>query len=477
MSDGLHEQGWVAPQHPGPRRQHVIGLLAFALVLLTGWGMLATGWLDARLNDDDVRTVKLVVGADGAMLLDDGALDTSFRSRGSTTFLIARAKLGSRDHRRVDVKLEVPSGTDPDQVAVRIVRPHGTARDAELLVAVPVAALPRPPKVAGSVGTLRSVTDPFDERIRSVRDDRHRLLQLRRAWLGIALAGLAAFVVAPLLGWRRARRRFLTMRLPGAGRDTDVAPPSSIDPIGAAVLVAGARPVDHAAAFAGHVLDLVERRQLPMRRSVTTPPGLGTLIGMHHADEVDDVAVDVLQTAVVDDGFTVVLSDSTRQIDRVSDDAAAHWAAHVDARSGFERVMDAPPDRPLRIATAAAGVLALAATITWVLLDLDGARALTLLVAVCMLALAATLGAWRNDARRWRIVARARRTERAQWLAWRDAAVRSDGPMGDRRNLPVLVAIGAPLTQMSSSASPTAVDLDAVTPRTIAALRVLLHGD
>jgi hypothetical protein len=121
--------------------------------------------------------------------------------------------------------------------------------------------------------------------------------------------------------------------------------------------------------------------------------------------------------------------------------------------------------------------LAILSTIAWIVLDLDGQRAVALLVATGSVTLAATLGAWLRDQRRWHVVARSRRTERAQWLAWRDGAAASDGPISDRRNLPVLVAIGASTAAMSASASPTAVDLDAVTPRTIEALRGLLHGD
>src|SRR5690606_22363814 len=116
--------------------------------------------------------------------------------------------------------------------------------------------------------------DPFDARVSAERADRSLLLAQRRHWWWVAPIVLLAGVVAPLALWRLTRRRWFSMRVPGPGTELDTAPPSSLDPIGAAVLVAGARPVDAGAALAGHVLDLVERRQLPMRRSTTTPPGL-----------------------------------------------------------------------------------------------------------------------------------------------------------------------------------------------------------
>jgi hypothetical protein len=476
VSDALYEHGWIAPADPGPRRRQVVVLLLLGVVLFVGWGALGTGWLAPRIDDDEL-TIRITIGENGTIHRDGKLLETSFRFRGDTTFIVAQARLGSGDDSNVLTSTSVPAGTDADQVAVRLLKPHGTARDAELLVTVPVAALPDPPKVTGKVEPLRAITDPFDERIRTVRDDRHLLLQVRAVWPWIALAAMFLLVVVPLLAWHRARSRFFSMRLPGPGRELDIAPPSSVDPVGAAVLVAGARPVDQGAAFAGHVLDLVERRQLPMRRSVTTPPGLGTLLGLHHADELDDVAVDVLGSVVADDGFTVVLPDSLRQLETVPVAAELMWHRHVLARIGFERVMESAGERRLRFVSAVISALAILSTIAWIVLDLDGQRAVALLVATGSVTLAATLGAWLRDQRRWHVVARSRRTERAQWLAWRDGAAASDGPISDRRNLPVLVAIGASTAAMSASASPTAVDLDAVTPRTIEALRGLLHGD
>ena len=79
-------------------------------------------------------------------------------------------------------------------------------------------------------------------------------------------------------------------------------------------------------------------------------------------------------------------------------------------------------------------------------------RTALLLVAMAAGVCGAVLAAWGRDAVRWRVVARGRRLERAQWLAWRAAAARRDGPGSDQRNLPVLAAIDAPREALRSAA-------------------------
>jgi hypothetical protein len=471
VSDPLVEDGWVAPASPGPRRVHVAALIALGAVVLLAWGLGATGWLRAQLGGDSKRVVVVATSDQGDVIVDGRSIDVEQRARAGVTFVVAHARLQTGGQ-HVRPRVQVPSRVDPDSVAVRVLQPRNAGEPAQLLVTVPLDVLPDGPDRVAEPPALQARTDSFDERVRAERTDHELLRMQRRSWWWIAPLALAATTLLPLLLWRRSRRVFRSMRVPGPGTQLNVAPPSSLDPIGAAVIIAGARPVDEAAAFAGHVLDLVERRQLPMRRSTTTPPGLGTLVGMHHADELTDPVVPLLGSMLDEDSTTVALPDNAASVRRVTSAARDDWHAHVQARAVFERVVAAPPRlKVLSAATASAGGGALAATVAWTFAEGPGRRAALLLVAVSLLALAATLGAWLRDARTWRVVARSRRTERAQWLAWRASADTPDGPSSDERNLPVLVAIGAPMGSLRSSTSPSSVDMAAVTTRTIAALR------
>lgn len=469
MSDPLVEQGWIAPARRGPDQRTVLILLAAAGVLLGGWGLFATGWLDAARGVDDARPVDVEVTADGTITIDGDEVDAEERVRGTVAFVVASATVDAGGS-RVRARVEAPESVGPTSIAVRVLQPTAGRGDARLLVTVPAAELTeRPAPEPEDLEQLRDLTQPFDEAGRAEASDRRRLARLRGSWGWIALAGIAAFVGAPFLAWHRAARRFGSMRLPGPGRELGVAAPSSLDPVGAAVLVAGAAPPDLGSAFAGQVLDLVDRKQLPMRRSADGA-GPATLVGLEHAEEVDEVAVDLL--GAVATGTSVRLPDADR--DRVTAPTANvdAWRAHVASRASFERLVERAPLRvPRWVGAAAASIAAVALASTPFQVG-SGARATTLLVAACTALLAAVAEAWRRDAARWRAVARARRTERAQWLAWRERAVQEGGACSDPRNLPVLVAIGAPVDSMVSATPPaSAVGLAAVSGPTIAALR------
>lgn len=468
------EEGWVHPVDPGPHRRHVLALLAAGTLLVLAWALFGTGWLGERLAPK-ARDVVVAVSADGAVMVDGRAVDAELRERAGVAFLVAAARL--RGDRPVRVRTRTADGVGEEQVVVRQLLPSGTARGGRLLVLVPADALPElrsVPTDPDSLPSLRARTDPFDARMREVRDDRELRDRLRRSWWWIAPLVLLVALGGPLLGWRRMRRRTFDQRVPGPGRAPDLEPPSSLDPVGAAILVAGARPPDAAAAFAGHVLDLVERRQLPMRRSTTAPPGPGTLLGMHHADELDDLAVELLSEIVPLDETNVFLPDSTRSSPVLAPEARRRWKAHLDARAGFERLVERPPVARLRGAAVLLVAVAVVAALVAVTDDLQGRVALALLVAAAATIAGAAVATWSIDAARWRTVARGRRTERAQWIAWRDAQSVASGATVDERSLPVLVATGRDLPGVRAVTTPEAVNLAAVTTRTVAALRALV---
>lgn len=474
MNDQLVQEGWVAPARPGPARRTVVAVVVAGLLLVVvGWGLVGTGWLREAIEAEQPRRVPVTVDRDGEIVVDGRVVEAEQRRRvgSEVPFLVARATAPGDDGRRVAPDVDPPAGIDAASIAVRVLQPDAGRNRAELLVTVPIDSLPASAvEAAGDLPSLRAVTEPFDVQLREQRADRRRQLQLREGWWWIAPLALLVSVVVPLLLWWRARRRFFSMRVPGPGKQLDAAPPSSVDPIGAAVLVAGARRVDAPAAFAGHLLDLVERRRLPMRRSTTTPPGLGTLIGMHHAEEVDDVIVPLLGELVDDDGYTVVLPDTPARVRRLSPEAIDAWRDHLAARAAFERVVERPDVRIVAFAGAVAIAGAVASAVGWLLADGYGERSTLMLATTALLVASATLVACALDVRHWRVVARARRTERAQWLEWRARSDDPDGAASDQRNLPVLVAIDAPLRSLRGTTPATAVDLDAVTTTTLAAL-------
>ncbi len=463
MNQQLVEEGWLAPADPGPTRPRAGMLMALGIVIFLATSFTMRSFAATTMVD-------VAIGDDGGVTVDERAVDTELRERGGVRFLVARTSVD--EDQRLQVALDLPAGLVEEQVAVRTLDPSG-GDPGELVITVRADVLDRAPE-GDVVGPLREVTAPFDARVRKQREDRRLLAKLdaRSTWLLTAATG--AFLLLPLWLWNRATRRWFSMRRPGPGTQLGVEPPSSLDPIGAAVLFAGARPVDLASAFAGHVLDLVERRQLPMRRSADSPTG--TLIGMHHADDVDDVAVPILQTMLAPGDTSVLLPDNPARVRAMHPQARATWRSHVAGRARFEGAIERPPVRRLQLVAGIAAIAALAAAAAALSTHLEGRQALLWLVAACAAVLAITSGAWLLDARRWRSVTRSRRTERAQWLAWRERAADLDGPASDQRNLAVLVAVDAPLVHVRGGASTDAVDLDAATVPAIRGLRRAL-GD
>jgi hypothetical protein len=225
------------------------------------------------------------------------------------------------------------------------------------------------------------------------------------------------------------------------------------------------------------VLDLVERRQLRMRRNTNPDAGrVGAQLGLAHADEEavpDDAAVAALRCVVRDDEVTVDVPDDASSPNRLPADACARWHDHVAARARFERAVELYPAHRVTAAAAAATVFAVAGVIGFLVAPYPGGRLAGALVLALALPLAIVLGAWALDARRWRVVARDRRLERAQWVAWRRAVGTTDGPALDPRNIPLVVATGPIEGLVRERTTKDSVGLEAVTIRTVAALRAM----
>jgi hypothetical protein len=482
VSDELAQEGWIAPAQAGPGRRWTIGLLALSIVLLGAWSAYVTDAV-GRVFDHAVRQrVVVTVGERGTVAIDGMRVGMGLIDRNDVPFLVTRSTTVDVDRGPVAVDVEAEPGIDADRIVVRTIRPHRDGGELQVLVAVPVDVLPvaTAPAEGVSDGSIERATERFDDRAQAVREDRRRLDQLADAWWWIALLGFLVVAVAPLVAWRRAARRFVSMRRPGPGRPLEGdAPPSGLDPVGAAIMIAGTGPVDRAAAFAGHVLDLVERRQLPLRRSTSSEIGVGTLVGLHHADELVDPVAPMLLSLVAEgsDDANVLLADSAREHRRLPAASRAAWHDHVDARVRFERLVARSSSRWRGPLVVALGVLALASLVGMLLADLDGERAVAALVASLSLGAAASFGAWHRDSARWRVVARARRMERAQWLAWRtsiDARPAAGAPL-DLRLVPIAVATGTTAAGVRSYAPADAVELAAVTAKTIVALRALVE--
>ncbi|MEO6867311.1 MAG: hypothetical protein ABI200_04750, partial [Gaiellales bacterium] len=65
--------------------------------------------------------------------------------------------------------------------------------------------------------------------------------------------------------------------------------------------------------------------------------------------------------------------------------------------------------------------------------------------------------------------------ERAQWIAWVHTVGTEEGPVLDLRNLPLLVAAGRSRGVLRDFAGPDAVELSAVTTKTVASLAALVE--
>lgn len=469
----LVTEGWVAPADPGPTRRATIAVLASSVVLMLAW-LLAPGvGLSLLEGDRDVRTVRVRIDDRGRATIDGARAATEVRTSRGTRFLVVQVPL--RGERRVRARIDAPVGVEEELVAVRVLDPPGTARDGKLLVTMPasgIRSLDKAP-VAGSLGAL---TSDLDADIRAERRDRRLERRVRAGWWWITLLGVLTSAGVPLWTWRRERRRFLDMRVPGPGRKIDTVPPSSLDPVGAAVLMAGARPIDATAAFAGHVLDLVERRQVRMRRNTRPDEGrVGAQLGLAHAEEErpEDIAVAALRTVVREDEVTVELPDDTSAVRKLPDEACAAWHQHVAARARFERASVGYPAPSIAAAATASVAFAIAGVAGALLAPYPGGRIAGALVVALALPLAIVLGAWARDARRWRVVARARRNERAQWVAWRQAIGTVEGASIDPRNIPLAVATGPLDGLLPDHVMADAVGMDAITPRAVAALRAM----
>jgi hypothetical protein len=428
---------------------------------------------EVRVADDGAATIRLVESEVTARKAEH-ELDTQVRTSRGTRFLVVHGDVPGVHDGDVRIRVDVPVGVEEDLVATRFGAPRA-GDEARVLVTLPASSLPD--AASRSAGSLRELTVPMDERVRETQRSSRTIDRLQDGWWWIAPLGLLASVVAPLLLWRRERRRFFSMRVPGPGRKIDEVPPSSLDPVGAAVLLAGARPVDAGAAFAGHVLDLVERRQLRMRRNTNPDAGaIGAQLGLAHADEEavpDDAAVAALRRVVRDDDVTVDVPDEPARANVLPADACARWHDHVAARARFERAAIAYPAHRVAAAAAAAAVFAVAGVVGGIASPYTGGMLAGWLVVALALPLAIVLGAWARDARRWRVVARERRTERAQWVAWRRVVGTTDGPALDSRNIPLVVATGPVDGLVRERTTKDSVGLEAVTIRTVAALRAM----
>jgi hypothetical protein len=480
----LVEEGWVAPADPGPGRRWRAGAAILAIPMLTWLAMLLFSTslegektIEVRVADDGTARAVLVKTEKTAKKFDV-ELDGEVRTSRGTRFLVVRGEVPASGGDDVEVRVEPPIGVDEELVTARYAAPRAGERDGRVLVTLPAESMP---DVTGtSAGSLRDLTAPMDERVTATRDDERLRHRLERDWWWIALGGLLVTIVAPLLLWRRECGRFFSMRVPGPGKQLDAAPPSSLDPVGAAVLLAGAHPVDPGAAFAGHVLDLVERRQLRLRRNTNPEAGaIGAQLGLAHADEEavpDDVAVAALRAMVRDDDVTVDVPDDPRRARSLPADLCARWNDHVAARARFERAAVSYPAPRVAAAAAAAGAFAIAGVVGGLLAPYPGGQLAGWLVLALALPLAIVLGAWMRDARRWRIVARERRHERAQWVAWRRVIGTKDGPALDQRNVPLIAATGPVDGLVRANATKDSVGLDAVTIRTIDSLRTMCAG-
>ncbi|MCW2921513.1 MAG: hypothetical protein JWL76_1387 [Thermoleophilia bacterium] len=500
MSERLVEEGWLAPARPGPRRVQAAIVAVLAVLTLAGWFVSTMTWRADRGSGPKV--VRLEVNEVGRAARTDTRQDvpTEVRTSRDVDFLVVQATAsgdasasGARD-----VQVTLPAGVDGDRATLRVVGSSdkvtmhrdelsvpsatvelgGAEEDLQILLLLPASAVRLPADKRASVGPLSKVTRPLDRAARTDEAQLRTLSDLRdkAPWMVPLLFALS--VGAPLLLWRRARRAFFSMRRPGPGKDLDSAPPSSLDPVGAAVLVAGARPVDAAASFAGHVLDLVERRQLLMKRTMSVDPGAGALIGLGHAEEFgDDAAILALRAAALDDGMTVALTDSRAKLRRVPEPEQDAWHLHVAARQRFEGIVDRAQTRRLVIIAGALAIVAIGAFLAGLLTDALGTRALLWLAAAVALPAAAAIGLWARDAATWRIVTRARRLERAQWIAWRGVVGTPEGPALDQRNIPVIAATGDSAAGIRTFAGPDAVALDAVTVKTIERLKSMIADE
>lgn len=499
MSEPLVDEGWLAPTRPGPSRRVAVVLVLVALLGFGAWFLATMTWRSGSgAGDRQVTVLELNEFGRAAIGGTTRELPVEVRTSRGVDYVVVRHRIENRASGTQRVSVRLPAGVDPERATLRVVgslddvrirhnelgvpradvTAGGPTDDLRVALVVPAELVTLPADRQQSAGALRDVTRPLDLAARRETSQLETLERLRSNVPWLLLFVLGAGVAAPLLLWRAARRSFFSMRRPGAGKEFDSAPPSSLDPVGAAVLVAGARPVDAVAAFAGHVLDLVERRQLVMRRTMDVDPGAGALIGIGRVEEDShDPAVRALRSIALDDGITVAVPDSPGKRRRVPEHERDDWHLHVAARERFEGMVDRVDGRRQRIATIVLGAITIASIVGGIATDLPARRATLGLVAVLVAPAAISTALWMLDARRWRIVTRARRLERAQWLAWRSVVGTTGGPALDQRNIPVIAATGAAASGIRTFAGPDAVGMAAVTTKTIEGLKAMISDE
>ncbi|MCW2955463.1 MAG: hypothetical protein JWO69_332 [Thermoleophilia bacterium] len=515
----LASAGWLTPARPGPTRRVALLLLAACAAGFALWAAFGTGQLSAAVADEpQVREVTLRLGGDGRIRAGSAQSgEASVLERDGSRFTFTRLSVapGAGTTRfTVDVPAGVPASAptlrvraDGRRVTLRRTKdgdvPSATVEgldageEVAVVVTVP-ARLLADMRDREATGTLDAQTRPVDAEVAGNRADQERLTWLRdAAWL-IAALGVLLCVVVPLVLWRRARLRFFHIgAVPRAGKDVPAGPPGSMPAVDAAMLTCGTRRLDVADAFAGHVLELVDRELVRLMRTLDPREGNGVRFGLAAARDrimeegaereqgaeqqrvLDAPAVHLLAAMSGDSGETAVLADSsTRLATRLTDPrvepARREWAAAVERHARSLGYVEEPRYRRLFVAAVVAAavgaVSVVAALVAW---GSPGARATMLLAGVAALALAAVLEWWRRDARRWRRVAPLRMTERGRWLAWRAALGREGAPPADVRALPYAAATGKVDRVAPATAAPAAVGLAAATPATIEALRKL----
>ncbi|MCW2928419.1 MAG: hypothetical protein JWM86_2387 [Thermoleophilia bacterium] len=482
MTSRLVQEGWVAPEFPGPERRAAVVLASVSVAAVVAWAL----WL--------VFAASPIGGARREVTVDvaAGAAHGEIRETQRSRFVVMRRTLPA-GHRYL-VTSTFPAGVDARSISIRALSPGARVRASRTKTGLPrlqvdprrgesvrvVTVAPAGGIAPGAArGSLRAVTAPLDRERAASRATVERVSSLRSALPWIVVLGPLLAVGVPLWIWRRTRRLTFSMRVPGPGKAPGGEPPSSLDAVGVAVLAAGARDVDVADAFAGHVLDLVERRQVRMRRIEPAAGERGVVLGLAHVEEgaiADDPAVAVLRSIVDEDGdaATVTLPEAAANHKVAPATHRIRWGATVDDRARFERMVTDGNAGRVRLATEVLGTIGVLAVIEGFRSGGEGHAATAWLVAALTLPATITCIAWARDARRWRVVARARRVERAQWRAWQEALGVGDGPALDQRSLPLLVAAGGRPELVRATAAPTAVALDAVTVDTIEALRAVV---
>ncbi|MCW2961891.1 MAG: hypothetical protein JWM90_2278, partial [Thermoleophilia bacterium] len=308
--------GWITPAKPGPTRRDVLLLVGVAATLFLLWSLFGTGWLTNR-GDDDKRVDEVVLqlepdGTIRAATNDGDAADATWpievRSRAGVRFFVARSRGEVTDTSGpLRISVDVPAGVaraaptlrvlapghrvrlrrDKDEVPTALVDDFTPGDELTVMVTLPARQL-RGLSDVGPEGELDAVTRPFDDAIAGNRDDQAKLRRLRGDAWWLALLGIVVTALVPLFLWRRARVDFLRIgAIPAASTKLPTGPPGKGHAVDAAVLTRGTRGVDPASAFAGHVLDMVGREQVRLRRTLDPREGSGVRFGIASASALE----------------------------------------------------------------------------------------------------------------------------------------------------------------------------------------------